>query len=149
MIVSTAVIVTGIIVVVLYLCGIRIFKVRSGSMGEAVPLGSLCFVSTYSSYENISIGDIISFRLGDDVMVTHRAEDITADGVMTKGDCNEGADPDPVTRDNYIGKTVFAIPYLGELLNSLNSLTGRVILVFFVIAIIISGRLFRGSKKES
>lgn len=141
--VSTSVITVGFAVAVLYICGIRFYRVRSGSMGEAVPKGSLCFVSTYSSYENIDAGDIISFRLNDDVTITHRAESITKDGVITKGDCNMGKDPDPVTRDNYIGKTIFAIPELGMIFGWLNTVKGRIIIVLFVIFIIVSGRLFR------
>jgi signal peptidase len=147
--VSTGIIAIGIVVAVLYICGIRFYRVRSGSMGEAVPKGSLCFVSTYSSYENIDAGDIISFRLSDDVTITHRADSITEDGVITKGDCNQGEDPDPVTRDNYIGKTVFAIPGLGMIFGWLNTAKGRIIIVLFVIVIIVSGRLFRREGAES
>ena len=148
-IVSTAVIVTGIAIAVLYLSGIRFYRVRSGSMGDAVPLGSLCFVSTYSAYENVDVGDIISFRLDDDVMVTHRACEITDKGVITKGDCNQGEDPDPVTSENYIGKTIFAIPYLGKAFGWLHTVKGRVMLGLSVVVIIISGNFFKLGKQES
>lgn len=149
MIFSTVVIITGLSIAMLYIGGIRFYRVRSGSMGKAVPKGSLCLVSTYSSYENINTGDIISFRLSDDVLVTHRAEFITADGVVTKGDCNEGKDPDLVTRNNYIGKTVFAIPYLGKLFGWLNTIKGRILIGASVIFIILSGHLFSRENKES
>ena len=148
MIISTIVIAAGIAIIVLYLGGIRLYRVRSGSMGEAVPVGSLCFVSTYSAYENIGVGDIISFRLSDDVTVTHRAYKITDDGVITKGDCNQGEDPDPVTSDNYIGKTVFAIPYIGKAFGWLHTVKGKLMLGFSVVIIIISGRFFSYSKQE-
>ena len=149
MILSTAVIITGMIIAMLYIGGIRFFRVRSGSMGEAVPKGSLCLVSTYSSYENINTGDIISFQLSDDVLVTHRAESITVNGVITKGDCNEEKDPDFVTRNNYIGKTVFAVPHLGELYGWLNTVNGRIFIGISVIFIIISGIFFRRENKEN
>ena len=80
------------------------------------------------SYDDIKVGDVISFRVSDDIRVTHRVEKITAEGMITKGDANNTNDPDPVTKDNYIGKTVFAIPHLGAVLGFFRTMGGMIVL---------------------
>ena len=58
---TNVIIIFAVITAAAYLSGIRVYCVRSASMGDSVPLGSLCFVSTYTSYESIVPGDIIAF----------------------------------------------------------------------------------------
>ena len=142
-ILSTAVISVGLILAVLYLCGIRLYHVQTGSMGELLPVGCVCFVSTYSKFESIETGDVISLRAGDDMRVTHRAVRITAEGVYTRGDANETDDADPVTRGNYIGKTVFALPYLGKVLAFLHTVRGMILLGSIVLLLAAAGLLYR------
>ena len=141
-IVSTAVIVCGILLATLYLCGIRLYHVKSGSMGELMPVGSVCFVSTYSSFDSIRAGDIISFRV-DDIKVTHRAISVTPEGIITQGDMNDSADPDPVTKDTYIGKTVFALPHFGNALGFFQTLKGKVTLGICILLLILAGFLYK------
>lgn len=147
-ILSTAVITIGVILVIIYLCGIRLYHVRSGSMGELLPVGCVCFVSTYSKYDSVEVGDVISFKADDDMFVTHRAVRITPEGITTKGDENNTEDPDAVTKDNYIGKTVFALPYIGRLLGFFHALSGRITLAASIVFLLILGRLYRGRDKE-
>ena len=142
-IVSTAVITIGIILAVLYLCGIRLYHVKSGSMGELLPVGSVCFVSTYSKYEDVKQGDVISFRVSDDMLVTHRAEKITDNGIITKGDANNTEDPDLVTKDNYIGKTVFAIPHIGRIFGFFRTIAGKILIAVMFLLLLIMGRIYK------
>jgi signal peptidase len=116
-------------------------------MGELLPIGSVCFVSTYSKYENIKSGDVISFRVSDDMLVTHRAEKIMDNVIITKGDANNAEDPDPVTKENYIGKTVFAIPHIGRLFDSLHTFKGALLLGIIAILLIISGIFYKKNKE--
>jgi signal peptidase len=146
-IISTTIITVGIILAMVYLCGIRLYHVKSGSMGELLPIGSVCFVSTYSKYENIKAGDVISFRVSDDMLVTHRAEKIMDNVIITKGDANNAEDPDPVTKENYIGKTVFAIPHIGILFDSLHTFKGALLLGIIAILLIISGIFYKKNKE--
>ena len=146
-IISTTIITVGIILAMVYLCGIRLYHVKSGSMGELLPIGSVCFVSTYSKYENIKAGDVISFRVSDDMLVTHRAEKITDNIIITKGDANNAEDPKPVTKENYIGKTVFAIPHIGRLFDSLHTFKGALLLGIIAILLIISGIFYKKNKE--
>ena len=142
-VISTSVIILGVVLGILYLCGIRLYHVKSGSMGELLPVGSVCFVSTYSKFENIETGDVISFRVSDDMLVTHRAIKITDEGITTKGDENNNPDPDPVTKENYIGKTVFALPYVGIVLGYFHSLSGKIVLATVGIVLLLSGVLYK------
>lgn len=138
-ILSSAVIILGILLAVLYLFGIRLYHVQSGSMGELLPVGSMCFVSTYSKFEDISPGDVISFRVGDDLRVTHRAIAVTNEGITTQGDMNEDPDPDPVTEQNYLGKTVFALPYAGKALGFVHTLKGKITVGISIVLLLLLG----------
>lgn len=147
-IISTTVITFGIILAIVYLCGIRLYHVKSGSMGELLPVGSVCFVSTYSKYENIETGDVISFKVDDDMLVTHRAVRITGAGIYTKGDENNTEDPDAVTKENYIGKTVFALPHIGDMFIFFRTTAGKVSIVTALLILLIMGRIYKMNDTE-
>ena len=147
-IVSTAVIVVGVLLAVLYLCGIRLYHVKSGSMGELLPVGCVCFVSTYSDFDSISVGDVISFQVSEDMLVTHRAINITDEGITTRGDMNQNPDPNPVTRENYIGKTVFAVPYIGFLLAWVHTTKGLIILSMSATILFIMGFFYQSEPQR-
>ncbi len=112
-------------------------------MGELLPVGSVCFVSTYSKYENIETGDVISFKVDDDMLVTHRAVRITGAGIYTKGDENNTEDPDAVTKENYIGKTVFALPYIGKALEFFHTINGLIVIAAVVLIMLITGTFYK------
>ncbi len=106
------VIIAGFGVSVLFCMGIRPFIVVSGSMEPAIHVGSICAVNMNCPYNEIADNDIISFKNGE-MTVTHRAVKVTQNGIVTKGDANNTDDVKPVTMDDYIGKVIFSIPYLG------------------------------------
>ena len=148
-IVSTIVIVFGLMLALLYLCGIRLYCVKTGSMKDQVPEGSLCFVSSYSSFDKVKVGDVIAFYASDDMLVTHRAVKITDEGIITRGDANNTDDGDPVTKKNYIGKTVFAIPKVGKVLSGLKTGTGLAVLGTVIALIFVAGFFYRPERKRS
>ena len=142
-IVSTLVIVFGIMLALIYICGIRLYHVKTGSMAEQIPEGSLCFVSTYSKYESIKSGDVIAFKASEDMLVTHRAVEITEEGIITKGDANNTNDADPVTKEKYIGKTVYSVPKLGAALAKLKSTKGLICGAVLIILLLVAGQLYK------
>lgn len=142
-IISTLVIVSGIALALVYACGIRLYHVKTGSMAEQIPEGSLCFVSTFSRYESIESGDVIAFRANDDMLVTHRAVGITEEGIITKGDANNTNDSDPVTKENYIGKTVYSVPKLGAALAKMKGTKGLVCGAMIIILLLAAGQLYK------
>ena len=52
-------------------------------------------------------------------MVTHRVISILEEGIETKGDSNEISDGISTTEENFCGKTLFSIPYIGYILSYL------------------------------
>lgn len=123
---ATAVILLAVAVAVLYLFRIRPYVVTSGSMEPAIPVRSVCFVNERAELSGIKPGEVISFRLEDGSLVTHRVTEIKDGVYVTKGDANNAEDEGGVTGENYVGKTVIVIPKAGGLLIFLHSTAGRI-----------------------
>ena len=128
---------TILIILVILLCsllvlpgifGYRTYHVLSGSMEPKMPVGSLIYVQE-GEPEDVKEEDIIAFysSLEDSGIITHRVveNNIVSGTFQTKGDANEKADPMPVSYDNYIGKVIFTIPWLGKVLTCMTSLYGK------------------------
>lgn len=99
--------------------GFKEYIVLSGSMEPRIHTGSICFVNTHSDYDDVNVGDIIAFKTGKGLMVTHRAIAVTEEGIETKGDANDISDGITTTRENFVGLNALSIPYLGYLFNYL------------------------------
>lgn len=139
---TNAIIIIGIAAFVSYLLGIRAYCVKTGSMGDAVPVGSICFVSKYYQYENITPGEIIAFNTGENMRVTHRAVKVSDQGITTRGDSNNVDDPELVTKDNFIGRTLFSVPYIGYLCEWLHTKHGLIVGVLTIVLIQLSGFVY-------
>lgn len=98
-----------------FLWGIRCYIVTSGSMEPAIPTGSICLVDVRADYEKIQTGDVIVFLRGRG-LVTHRVVEVTAEGLETKGDANERSDGITTGPENFRGKTIGYVPYVGYVL---------------------------------
>lgn len=98
------------------LFGINVFVVQSGSMEPAYPTGSIVYVCQTDAGK-LKEGDVITFRLGDQLRATHRIVEVTqhngGPAFRTKGDANDHADSGLVTPDHIVGKVLFGIPFLG------------------------------------
>ena len=98
-----------------FVAGFRPVVVLSGSMEPTYPVGSMIYYRA-SNFENIDVGDAITFRLGGEALATHRVikkDDINREFV-TKGDNNQTEDVQPVAYENVVGKTSnVAIYYVG------------------------------------
>ena len=134
---TTTVIIIAAIVVILYMFHIRPYIVTSGSMEPAIHIHSVCFVNERFPLADINTGDIISFRLGEDLLVTHRVTAIENGNYYTRGDANNTDDPTPVTEQNYIGKTILSIPGIGTLLTFLHTRTGISVAAVIVILLLV------------
>lgn len=89
------------------------FAVLSGSMKPKLQVGSLVYTKEVKE-SNFKKGDIVTFKLAKDTIVTHRIEEINSDGTYTtKGDANNTVDGATITKENIVGKYSFNIPYLG------------------------------------
>jgi len=94
--------------------------VETGSMGTAVPVGSLIVIKP-RPVEALEVGDIVTYRPPNlHSMYTHRVVRIEASGALrVQGDANGTADPWPVTQDLLIGEVVRHWPGLGWLVRAL------------------------------
>ena len=99
------------------LMGLKTYKVLSGSMEHEYHVGSVVYVEK-SSIDDIEVGDVITFYINDNTVVTHRVidKDNDTESFHTKGDANETEDGGSVAYDKVVGKVVLNVQYLGYIL---------------------------------
>ena len=115
--------------------GLNVYTVLSGSMEPTYHVGSLIYVKDVDTDE-LKAGDVITYMLDEDTIVTHRIVDIIPDEIdpsiirfQTKGDANDSVDGSLVHYKNVIGTPVFSIPKLGYLANYIQKPPGRYIAI--------------------
>jgi signal peptidase I, archaeal type len=118
-------IITAIVIALLpMVAGYRPVVVLSGSMEPAYPIGSVIYYKA-SGYEDINVGDAITFRIGGGALATHRVieKDDTLQEFKTKGDNNPTEDVNPIAYTEVVGKTAkIAIPYAGVMATHLKEI---------------------------
>lgn len=115
--------------------GLNVYTVLSGSMEPTYHVGSLIYVKDVDTDE-LKTGDVITYMLDEDTIVTHRIVDVIPDETdpsiirfQTKGDANDSVDGSLVHYKNVIGTPVFSIPKLGYLANYIQKPPGRYIAI--------------------
>lgn len=90
-------------------------------MNPSIPMGSVIYTKKESTYKK---GDIIAFPLKGKT-ISHRVDDVIKVGSQiyysTKGDANTISDFDLVERRSILGKTVFFLPFVGEIIVALRN----------------------------
>lgn len=109
---SIFVLIICICIIGLIIAGFRPAIVMSGSMEPELHTGSICVINQNADYEDMEEGDIIAFKRGE-IKVTHRIIEITDEGFITQGDANLSPDIGIVTKSDFIGETIFDVPYIG------------------------------------
>ena len=96
------------------LLGYKSLAVLSGSMEPKYPVGSIVYAKEINP-EELKIGDVVSYSIGGETLVTHRVFDILSEEqqIITKGDANDTEDMNPVAYASIVGKVDFHVPYLG------------------------------------
>ena len=129
--------------------GVAPMVVLSGSMsGTAeghIEVGDLIF-ATAADTDKLQAGDVVSF-MEDNVVVTHRIVEITADEsgkkqFITKGDANNAADP-PIYADAVIGICRGRIPKLGDFAMFLQKPLGMAVFIGIPVCAFIVGDVIR------
>lgn len=129
--------------------GVAPMVVLSGSMsGTAeghIEVGDLIF-ATAADTDKLQVGDVVSF-MEDNVVVTHRIVEITADEsgkkqFITKGDANNAADP-PIYADTVIGICRGRIPNLGDFAMFLQKPLGMAVFIGIPVCAFIVGDVIR------
>lgn len=140
-ILASAVVLAAVAILILFICGIRPYAVRTGSMEPTIPQGSLSFVNTRAAFSDIKERDIIAFQVGD-VFVTHRAVGIDGGSVTTQGDANNNTDAAKVTENNYIGETLFWVPVVGWIPLYAHTAGGRIVVIGGFALFVLSGVIY-------
>lgn len=90
-------------------------------MEKEIKTGSIVYVNSNIKVEDIKVGDIIAFSINNG-QATHRVISINDNRTFTtKGDANQTEDLTQVKFENYMGKTIFSIPYLGYIVSNLQA----------------------------
>lgn len=101
--------------------GFLALTVLSGSMEPTISTGGVVLVDTHQ--KTPAPGDIITYQNGQ-AYVTHRVEEVTESGYVTRGDANDYADAGVRTQEDLVGRVVLFIPLLGYLIVFLQSRRG-------------------------
>ena len=109
-----ALIMIASLLIVPNLLGYKSFAVISGSMEPNIHVGSIVYAKE-TSFDDLKVGDVISYKLSAETMVTHRIHEVNKETqtVITKGDANDSVDASPVTANNIVGKVSLSIPLIG------------------------------------
>lgn len=84
----------------------------SGSMEPIIQTGSIAFINQNDT--DVAVGDVVTFRMENGDLVTHRLVDVDENGLYTtKGDANDTEDFAQVSQDQIVGTYAFSIPKLG------------------------------------
>lgn len=94
------------------LLGLKPLIFASGSMGPAIPTGSLALAVAMPAAE-VQPGQVVSLLNESGTRVTHRAVSaIPGEGLILKGDANPTADLQPYAVDS-VDRVLFSVPLLG------------------------------------
>ncbi|MDW7740403.1 MAG: signal peptidase I [Bacillota bacterium] len=123
------------------IAGHEMYIVMSDSMNPEFYKGSLAFVRETPPQEIFS-NDIITYHspVNPDSLVTHRVVEVRTQGgysYITRGDANPANDPNPVPSANVVGRVVYTVPYIGYLLDFVQTREGLILLIFVPGALII------------
>lgn len=105
--------------------------VLSGSMEPEFSKGDLIIVEDTAEFD---LNDIVVFKSGNSLVV-HRIVGIGGEEVVTKGDANNVAD-DPIKSSDVLGKVLFHIPFVGNVVNFIKTPVGTILLVAAAILLV-------------
>lgn len=127
--------------------GYAFLEVISGSMEPTIKVGDLVIINTND--KDIKENDVITYVSPNGSLVTHRVNENSSNGFITKGDANNTVDEEVVIKDNIVGKYAFKIPYFGIVINALQKpLTLILILIIGIIICILKSTDENGIPKE-
>ena len=118
--------------------------VVSGSMEPAISEGDLLIIKSKNAYIN---GDIVTYVSDSGSLITHRVEEVLADGYITHGDANNVADGE-ISAQKVMGKTIFVLPSAGVAIRWLSSPISIVLLCCIVVLLWLIIRLSTQAQED-
>jgi signal peptidase len=111
------------------LTGRQLFTIVGGSMEPSIPIGSLV-VATPTDAMTIAVGDVVTIRADNGVVVTHRVSRVVdlPEGryFELKGDANQSPDGGLVPARAIVGAADQYVPYAGYAQAFLSKLAGLI-----------------------
>lgn len=137
----------------IFVLGFKPYIIQTGSMEPELKVNALIVIKKVT-YEEIEVGDIISFKPnGSNINVCHRVIEQTDQGYITKGDNNNNPDLELVTKDNFSGKLVFKTNITSAIYDKLQSPKGIIQIIVLPLIVIlllyISYKLFSSSRPKA
>ena len=131
----------ALIALAFFIFGVRYYNVLSESMEPSIPKGSLIVVWP-TDFHDLEPNDVITARFETGVLLTHRAVEINEESrtIITKGDNNPTRDAHPIEANQVVGKVVFHVPILGDLIAFLRTPAGISIIAGLIISYLITKR---------
>lgn len=131
------------------LFGYKAYIIKSDSMEPTIKNGDIIITKKVLE-ENIQVGDIITFMQNSDI-ITHRISKIEEEEngkkYITKGDNNNIEDSTRITYQEIKGKKIITIPYLGKIMNILESQI-ILLIILLILLIICFYKIERKEKNE-
>ena len=109
--------------------GIGILEIQSGSMEDELDIGDVIIIKECEEYQ---INDIVTFKVDNKYLVTHRIVKQSGNSFFTKGDNNNTIDNGNITKNLIEGKVI----YNSKLLKFIYNYKIIIVLVIFLILII-------------
>ena len=132
--------------------GYKILQVMSGSMSGEFETEDTIIIRQIKNESEIKIGDIITFKVDENTLVTHRVVKNENDTeYVTKGDANNSVDTQKVKFKDIEGKYLFKTIILGKIIKIIQSPIGInfvLILPVLIIAIIVINDKDKENKKN-
>lgn len=135
--------------------GYKILQVMSGSMSGEFETEDTIIIRQIKNESEIKIGDIITFKVDENTLVTHRVVEIVKNEndteYVTKGDANNSVDTQKVKFKDIEGKYLFKTIILGKIIKIIQSPIGInfvLILPVLIIAIIVINDKDKENKKN-
>ena len=121
--------------------GYKILQVMSGSMSGEFETGDTILIKKIKNESDLREGDIITYKISENVLVTHRIVNITKIGeklnYTTKGDSNNIEDEEKIQFSSIEGIYVKKLNLIGKLITFMQKPYGMVIVFVFPILLII------------
>lgn len=127
------------------LYGISLFCMKTDLMEEDINENDLIIVKEVEDKE-LQNGDIIAYEVNGKIRINKIIDD--QEGYMTKSNKNYYPDIEKTTINKIVGKKIINIPFIGLVLELLQSKIAGVFTLFFLIVIFSYNRYMYTKKKE-
>jgi signal peptidase len=117
----------------------NLYVVHTGSMSPTLRPGDAVLDAPAGRPH---VGQVVTFRMPGEGVVTHRVVRASRDDVRTKGDANRTADAWRVPNDDVVGVVRHRLPYVGYAIVYLQQPTGAASVIAILVSLLLAWRLF-------